>query len=344
MSITITCIEVLFVTVCNPGGIIMLNLNLTTLNEIKSFSEEEFICAIREQYEAAEELFKAEQELFEINRAVENIVTIQDIVAKYGWNEVLNDLVGDQISAETLNTACEGMFDKVKKAVTKVKQNFSNWFNRIKRVFAHYESDFEIALKQLKEKKMSNDVSSEAITSNTNHVQYFDIGKILRMIKSLDDKTYTDKISVEKLADREIQIRTNFKQAYYSFHREDPIDLKSLSYEKLYQVCADALHDLKDLRSYIPKIASEYEESKNRTSNLTKQYMNDRITIDKSTSLKERSEAEKRMNNTPNDLDSEHKKRVVNRTMRQLYMISLRNCDILKQELRRRGVKFYLNK
>lgn len=166
----------------------MMDLKLNEMDVTTSFSEEELFDAIHEYYEAAEELSSAEQELFEINRACENLEAIKAAVEKYGWNDIINDLFGDQLSCETLDSSCEGAFDKIKKVAGKVANKFKAMIGKLSSMFRIHAAMFKDAAKYFKNKPDST-TSTEAATPQS-ETRYID----LKDLETLMDETKVRRI------------------------------------------------------------------------------------------------------------------------------------------------------
>ena len=129
----------------------MFDLKLDTLEESNIQFNEDPIEAFTDFMIAQEELHQAEQELFEINRAYENLTALQEVVAKHGWNDVLNDLVGNQISSESLDASCEGALDKIKGAIKNVGKAVGGWMAQSMNILNLYKKKFDSYAKQIEQ-------------------------------------------------------------------------------------------------------------------------------------------------------------------------------------------------
>lgn len=210
----------------------MIDLKLNETDDNTSFSKEELVDAIHAYYEASEELSSAEQELMEINRACENLEAIKAAVEKYGWNDIINDLFGDQLSCETIDSSCESAFDKIKKVAGKVANKFKAMIVKLSSMFRIHAAMFKDAAKYFKNKPDSS-ASTEAATPQSETL-YID----LKDLEVLMDETKVRRI----LSDNEKQlgrIDPDYVKQYIEKHCK-AINLSSLNNFELSRVLETA--------------------------------------------------------------------------------------------------------
>lgn len=217
----------------------MFDLKLNTMEE-ESVENLDPIQVFSDFLIAQEELTNAENELNELNRCYTNLSALQEVVNKHGWNEVLNDLVGDQISAESLDASCEGLGDKIKEASKNVGNALIKFITSKLKVIDLFIKRLTLAKQWLKahqneldkNKNVSNSSESESIDiTNISKGQYFDIKDLMELHKynTVDD------------------LLKHCKKVSY----------KDMSTTELYNACSTAITALKVFKPMISDLSNE---------------------------------------------------------------------------------------
>lgn len=243
----------------------MIDLKLDVMEEDKPFSYEEFIHATNEYYEAMEDLTSAEQELFEVNRACENLVALQDIVAKHGWSAILNELVGNQISSESLDVSCEGALDKIKQIASKVGSKLANALQKSFNLFDIYVRRFKAAKEWLKKNKTKSN-STEAFIGNRiptdvkDHL-YIKLHRCASFYENNLGK-YVTSGNAQSIKDRVIEQLVSGGFGY---------DLRVCTNEELIEFCDDAITNIPRIKGMLEVLSDFSRQKRNDINNLKKE-------------------------------------------------------------------------
>lgn len=311
----------------------MMDLKLNVMEEDKPFSYEELIDATNDYYEAVEELTSAEQELFEINRACENLEVLQDIVAKHGWSAILNDLVGNQVSAETLDTSCEGAFDKIKQAVGKVGSKLANALQKAFNLFDVYVKRFKAAKEWLKKNKDAK-ASTESFRGNEYSSSekadiFYETSDVIKLFKN--GRATFAKRDNQSFKDYVMRELDNYGDGGYL--------LSECSNGTLVKLCDDVINNLPTLKQLLSNVS---EDTKILRKNVkTNEHFHDAM-VQKSNqtdSLIDAAKYEKYKNRLEHHGQAIKDERYKAVFRKMVVHIALQSCKHLDAEIRKRGYK-----
>ncbi len=321
----------------------MMDLKLNTFEDNVQCSDIDIIDALYEYSEAYEDLIESEHELFEINRACENLDALKEIVIKHGWSETLSDLVGEQMSLECIETSCEGAFDKIKQAAGKVgnavKQVLSKAFN----VFDMYIKRFTAMKKWLKANK--NGSSTESIYNDRTQSElatrdyeahskerFIKISDCLDSIRSQFGFKYapTDGVDVSTL-------RSKMLKYIFSMSNSRPINLSTCTNSQLVDLCDNVIRELPNLKKAIETFkddAHAFRRSQKRTERKIST-----LQQSKSSSLREQAETDEKIDDYKGSLEITKSDRFMTVATRVIVHIAVMSCKKLDAEIRKRGYK-----
>ena len=313
----------------------MIDLKLNVMEEDKPFSYEEFISATNEYYEAMEELTSAEQELFEVNRACENLVALQDIVAKHGWSAVLNDLIGNQISSETLDASCEGAFDKIKQVASKIGSKLTNVLQKAFNLFDVYVKRFKAAkewLKKNKDAKASTEsYNGNMYSSDIKADMFIEIGNVVKFFDKATSYITGYQNRNQSLRDYVIKELNSYSDGGYY--------LSKCSNEELVKLCDDVINHLPKLKQIL-QTAKHNAANSRKAEKLEQKRVNDTETDMKQTqSIREAAMYEKHLNKHKENLESISGYRYGDVIRKVMVHVAIQSCKHLDAEIRKRGYK-----
>lgn len=312
----------------------MMDLKLNVMYDVENFSEEELVDAIHDYYEAMEELTSAEQELFEVNRACENLVALQDIVAKHGWSTVLNDLVNNQISSESLDASCEGAFDRIKQAASNVGSKLANALKKAVNLFDIYVRRFKAAKEWLKKNKDTKS-SSEALTG-LDEVRVGKPGfytKIQIIMDVLSDYT-SGRGDIRKQIVKN-DLRGSIYRAVTT--EKSVITLGSCSNAELINLCDDVIYHLPNIKKALMAFGDDARFNKKMYNRMVKKIST--LEQQKSTSLREDVERSEKIEDLKNNATLSKDDREFSIICKAFAHIALMQCKHLDAEIRKRGYK-----
>lgn len=311
----------------------MMDLKLNAMEEDKPFSYEELIEATNDYYEAMEELTSAEQELFEVNRACENLVALQDIVAKHGWSAVLNELVGNQISSESLDASCEGAFDKIKQVASKVGSKLVNALQKAFNLFDIYVKRFKAAKEWLKKNKDAK-ASTEAFHGNEYSSSekadiFYEMSNVVKLFKN----------GKRIFAKRNNQSFKDYVMRELDQYGDGGYYLSKCSNAMLVNLCDDVITNLPTLKRLLSNVSEDTKTLREDVKNTEHDHDTVVKQLKQTDSLRDAAKYEKYKNQLELHGQEAKGERYTAVFRKMVVHIAISSCRHLDAEIRKRGYK-----